>query len=287
MKNIYTLGLFCFLLFGNSHFLLAQLVGDTWAKTQQQKSGTVIITYIKTPALVYKDANDNLDGVCIDIFKAFVDYVKKNKGIIIKAKIQPEVTDFGRFLSGVSSGQGGVFGLGNITITAERKKIFQFTEPFINNLSFLITHNSLPTLNVLSSISTHFKGMKAYTVKGTTNEQYILEIKAKYFPTLQIEYVPTSGAVMTKVAGDNRSFSCLDFNYFSEGIRLQSPIKRHPIGDNGSEKFGFIMPLKSDWKGIWDEFFVQNKFVKSIEYRKILIKHLGTSAVAALDRFKD
>ncbi len=264
----------------------AELRGDSWATVQQRKSGTITITYIDTPGLSFRNQQGRLDGVCFDIIKDFMDYVKATKGIQLKANVMPESKSFGQFLSDVKLAQGGVFGLGNITITAERKQIYNFTPPFINNLSFIISHNSVPTLANINSLGTQFKGMTAYTVKGTTNEKIILDIKAKYIPSLSIVYLPTSGAVLTKVASDNRSFTSLDFNYYAEALKYNAPIKRHPVGDQREEDFGIIMPKNCDWTPVWEEFFANNRYTKSPEYRRILLKHLGPSAVRALEQYR-
>ncbi|MDX2304272.1 MAG: transporter substrate-binding domain-containing protein [Microscillaceae bacterium] len=271
----------------HSKAIAQALVADTWAAAQSKKSGLLILTYIKTPGLSFKDSYGNLDGVCFDIVKEFILYVKKTYGVQLQAKVMPESQDFNKFMEDIKTAKGGVFGLGNITITPEREQIYDFTPSFINNLTFLITHNSVPTLSSIQYIGSQFKGMRAYTVKSSTNEKFILDVKQKYFPQLEIIYVPNSGVALTKVASDNRSFTCLDFNYYAEALKFNSPIKRHPDGDNSTEKLGIIMPNNNDWKPIWDQFMHENRFTKSFEYRQILINHLGISAVKALERYVD
>jgi len=289
MTRVNFLNLFWFfsliILMGHSPPQTNQLKGDTWAEVQQKKTGTITVAYINAPGLTFRNTQGHLDGVCFDIVKSFIDYVKNTKGIVLKAQVMPESL-FSQFMEGIRTGQGGVFGLGNITITNERKLSYGFTPPFINNLSFIITHQTVPTLTNLSSIGTQFKGMTAYTVKGTTNEKIILEIKQKYMPTLSIVYLPSSGAALSKVAGDNRSFTSLDFNYYAEALKYNAPVKRHSAGDRKEEDFGIIMPKSTDWTPIWNEFFASNRFVKSPEYRKILLKHLGPSAVRALEQYR-
>ncbi|NJL14084.1 MAG: amino acid ABC transporter substrate-binding protein [Microscillaceae bacterium] len=263
----------------------AQLSGDTWASVNQKKTGYLTITYIQAPALTFRNEQGQLDGICFDIVKSFMDYLRTTRGINLKAKVLPETQDFSKFLLDIKSAQGGVFGLGNITITPERELTYDFSPPFINNLSFLLTHQSVPTLGALTDLGRQFAGMTAYTVKGSTNERYLLSLKQKYFPALRIVHLPNSGAVMSKVSSDNRSFTVLDFNFYAEALKYSAPIKRHPVGDHSEEFFGVIMPNNSDWKPIWEEFFSRTQFRKSIEYRKILTKHLGSSAVRALEMY--
>lgn len=261
------------------------LAGDSWASAKRFKKGTILLTYIKTPGLAYKNTEGNMAGLCFDIVKEFSNYLYDTYGVNLRIRVLPETKDFKQFLENIRTARGGVFGLGNITITPERELTYDFSPPFLNNLTFILTHSSIPELSSLRLIGQQFKGMKAVTVKGSTNEKVILQIKEKYFPGLPIVYVPSSGTALTKVVSDNRSFTSLDFNYYAEALKYNLSVRRHPPGDLYSEKFGFIMPNNSDWQGIWKEFLVENNFKRSATYRKILIKHLGLSAVKALERF--
>lgn len=272
---------------GLPHHTQAQiLAGDTWANAKQNKRGTIVLSYIYTPGLAFKNQYGELDGVCFDIVKEFIAFVQRETGVALKAKVRPQSQNFDSFMRGVKTAQGGVFGLGNITITVAREREYDFTEPFINNLAFMITHTSIPTLSALSNMANQFRGMQAYTVKGSTNEKYILELKNKYYPQLPIYYVPNSREALKKVVNDPQAFTSLDFNYFAEAIKSNYPIKRHPVGDVNVEQFGIIMPNNNDWKPLWDAFFKSENFIRSISYRKILIKHLGISAVRALDSYR-
>ncbi len=290
MKKIYLLSTFVFLL----SCLLAicpmpaqTLRGNTWAEVQRNQGGTIILTYIHTPGLAYKNGYGNLDGVCFDIIKQFIEYMQRSRGVNIKAQVMPETKNFNQFMATIQQANGGVFGLGNITITAQRELQYDFSPPFVKNLSFLLTHERIPTLSALSGISRQFQNLKAYTVKGSTNEQFILSLKRQYFPALKIDYVANSGEALSKIVQDPYSFTCLDFNYYAKALRSGQPIKRHPVGDNSTERFGIIMPNNSDWQPLWREFFQTYGFTRSPVYRNILIEHLGLSAVRALERYRD
>lgn len=77
----------------------------------------------------------------------------------------------------VKAGKGGVVGIGNITITDERKKEVKFTQPIITNSAILITQSGVPTLGKLEDMPATFSDFTAYTAKGTQNEKRINELK--------------------------------------------------------------------------------------------------------------
>jgi len=183
----------------------------------------------------------------------------------------------------VKGSNGGVFGLGNITITDERKREVKFSPPFITNLAFLITQNDVATLAKMEDLPTTFGKLTAYTAKGTLNEKRINELKQKYFPDMQITLTSTSQETLEKITSNRDGFAYLDLAFYLEAVQQRKPVKRHPIGDKASEQFGFAMPMNSDWSPILDEFFKANGgYRNSTEYKSILRKHLGETGMKLL-----
>lgn len=277
-KYLFVISIFCMSLSAQ-----AQLKGDTYASAKQKKSANVVYTYAEAPGFVSKDASGNVKGICVDLMNKFVDFVKTKHGISISVKYQAaKPDDFTYFLSEVKRANGGVFGLSNTTITEARKKEYNFSSPYITNIGMILSNKSVATMSKLSEIGTVFAGMTAVTVKNSTNEKYLLDVKAKYFPTMKIEYVSSFGIVSDKILSDSKKFANLDFTYYLDALKSNKAIKRHPGGDSSAEKFGIIMPRSNDWAPLLNE-FMSSGFVGSVEYRKILADNLGSNALKFLD----
>ncbi len=85
--------------------------------------------------------------------------METNYGIKINSTYQRvEGDDFAKMMKIIKDASGGIFGLGNITITEERKKVYEFSPPIMSNLSLLITHSSAPSLTNIENIGVVFKG---------------------------------------------------------------------------------------------------------------------------------
>ena len=259
------------------------LSGDSWSNIEKNKEGTIVISYLETPNFVYKNAEGRLDGICIDILREFVSYLQKSRNVKIKVSLQKKTEDFSIFLNTIKNAKGGVFGLGPITITGERKKAIAFTPPYIDNLSVLISNSKAPDLESLANIAETFKGMKAYALRNSTQEAELLDIKRRHFPELNIEYVSNPNELISKTLEDPKSFTRIDFLFYVDASQDKKPIKRHAVADIKTSPLGIILPLESDWLPLWEEFLTGKAAFKSKpEYQKILVKHLGTSAARAL-----
>lgn len=285
MKLVKLTGLFV-LTMGFIFSAQAQYTGDSWASVQSKKSGTVSFAYVETPGFVYKQ-NGQLTGICVDIMNDFIAYVNKTKGVKLTSKFVGDGSSFRGMYNNVKNSKGGVFGLGNITITQARKNEIKFSPAFITNFAVLITPPGIPTLKSMSNISTTFAGLTAYTAKGTLNEKRLMDIKNKYYPGMKMSYVASSPEALAKITSDSKSFTYLDVAFYLDAVQNGKSVKRHPVGDQGSEKFGFIMPMNSDWQPLMEEFFNANGgYTNSVAYKKILAKHLGNTGVKLLQSVK-
>ncbi len=257
--------------------------GDSWSQVKASGKGAVTFAYVETPGFVYKDKAGKLTGICVDIMGDFVKFVNDTKKVSLESKFMGDGSNFKGMYDKVKASSGGVFGLGNITITDERKKEVKFSPPFITNFAILITHNEVPTLSKLEDLSTTFSKLTAYTAKGTLNEKRITELKQKYFPDMKITVTSTSPETLSKMVADPTGFAYLDLAFYLDAIQEHKSIKRHPIGDKGAEQFGFVMPMNSDWYPLLDEFFKANGgYTNSPAYKNILTKHLGETGVKLL-----
>ncbi len=286
MKNYLTkISLVLALLF-TFQFSSAQLSGTTFEKAKTTKSADLTYTFSKTPGFIYSAGGSSYAGICVDIMKKFENYVKSKYGISINAKYRLASGDsFTRMLAAVKSAQGGVFGLGNITITDSRKKMYTFSPAFINNISLIITNKGAPSLGKMEDMATVFKGMTAYTVKGSTNEIEFYRWKKAYFPAMNIAYVGSFSEAVAKVAADTKAFTNVDFTYYLDAVKAKKPVKRHVAGASNSEEFGIIMPKSNDWAPVLAE-FMNSGFVGGSEYKAIIRKHLGESAIKLLESVK-
>ncbi|UII34213.1 transporter substrate-binding domain-containing protein [Fulvivirga ulvae] len=263
----------------------AQLRGDTYAEAKAKGTANWVFTYSEAPGFAAK-VNGKMTGITFDLMHKFKEFVEQKENIRVNITYESSASnDFILFMKQVREGKGGVFGLTSATITEERKKTYTFSPPYITNISMILSHNSVPTLANVADISKIFAGMTAVTVKNSTNEKVLTDIRNKYFPALKIEYVPSTRVAMQNVMKDPKKFTNADFTYYFEAIQNRQPIKRHPGGDIDTEQFGIIMPKSNDWDPLLEE-FMSSEFLESVYYKKIIADNLGQSAMKFFETIK-
>ena len=257
--------------------------GSSWAVTKAGGAGLIKFAYVETPRFVYKDASGKLTGISVDVMHDFVDWLKKDKNVVLRTEFVGDGASFRNMYETVKSSSGGVFGLGNITITEERKKEVKFSPPFITNFAILVSHDHFPQLTDWDQLATLFKGAHAYTAKGTINEGRMLSLKKAYYTGMNLHLTTSSHETLDKIVTDPQGFGYLDLAFYLEAVQLKKNIMRHPLGDKAAEQFGFVMPLNSDWYPVLEEFFNSaGGYLASSRYRSILHKHLGEAGMKLL-----
>jgi len=262
----------------------AQLIGTTYAEAQKTKAAAWAFTYFEAPSYSSKQADGSVQGLAVDIIKKFAEHVTKTQGIRISYEFKGSNSEsFKKVLQEVKEGKGGVFGLGNISITETRKKEYLFSPAFIKNISLLCTNKDVPTLESLDKAATVFANFKGVVVAGSTDEMRLVEFSKKHAPTTVITRVENNEEALSLISKDKKAYTTLDFTFFFKTQKEGAPIKRHPAGDQATEDFGIIMPKSNDWATPLSSFLTE--FLKSAEYKKLLLAHLGATGVQRLESF--
>ncbi|WP_462252615.1 transporter substrate-binding domain-containing protein [Ekhidna sp.] len=257
--------------------------GDTWAESLRNKRGNVILTNVHLAKFSDGESGKGT-GICFDIMDDFAEYVLKKYGVVVTYKYQPvaDPTNFQMFLTAVENSQGGVFGLGDITITDQRKNIFDFSPPYFSNMAVLVTEKSVPQLSSLGRIPTTFKGMRAVSQGGTTHDKRLKELKDQY--GFDIIYAASSVDKTFRVITSPKYFTYIDLPNYLELRAKGENIKRHPAGDVKGESYGFILPKGSDWTPVITEFFnADGGYMKGSDYKKVLSTNLNPEVVKLMD----
>lgn len=266
---------------------LAQLQGSSYAQAKQSGSAKFYYVYDGVAGFADKSQSGIVTGLLVDMMGQFEDYLKEKKGIDVSVEfVYAKDGDFQTFMNHVRTGKGGVFGLSNISISAERKRNYSFSPPFLDNVTVLLSNAKSDNVTAMENISIAFDGMTAYSLEGSTYYKRLSEIKSTYFPAMKIVNLSSGVELIDKLKTDEKSFAILDLNYYLEVLMQKHPIKRHPVGDQKDDQFGIIMPKNSDWEPLLRD-FMNTEILGTSNYSRIIVDNLGSSALRLLDSVKN
>lgn len=258
--------------------------GTTFAEAMETGTADVTVIYLEEDAFAYLDQNGNLTGIHIDIFEHFANWLRNAKNVHLNINYVGESESFSRFYQNVQNGQGGVFGLGTVTILERRRSEVSFTPPFLTNIAVLVSHEDVPEISSTNEIPQVFGDLTGLSIRGTTLEDRMNEMRAAHLPNLQLRDVASQVEALELIANNPQYFCYLDLSIYWPAMQQQRSIRRHPPGDQASELFGYIMPVNSDWVEPFTEFFnLGSGYRATGAYRNTLVRHLGVEVTRMLE----
>jgi ABC-type amino acid transport substrate-binding protein len=253
----------------------ATLSGDTWDEVIATSSGKLTALYVPAEGFSYHDKEGNLTGVTIDILNEFANYLSKHYQIELEINYVQEA-NWSRFYNMVVEGEDGLVGMGNVTITDERRSELAFTPYYMTNIASLITHENAPELVSIDDLNGTFTDLIALAFEGTLHEERLKKLVDKNAPGIPLQYAQSNTEIIEKISQTNTYFAYIDIYNYWRAVEQGLPLRRHEVADEADERFGYIMPLKTSWHPILNEFFeADGGFLQSDRYREIMEAHLG------------
>lgn len=248
--------------------------GDSYQLAQQQRSARLTVLYVPAEGFAYYDAAGELTGVSVDIMHDFVRWAGQHHQLQLELNFVAE-TDWQHFYQRIMHAEGGVFGLGNVTITEARKQELQFSPPYMNNVAALISHQDVPELTDWQQFNSHFAELSPLAFTGTLHEVRIRRLRDQYQPAEAIQRASSNPELLELVSSGDY-YSYVDAYNYWRARQAGMPLRDHPLAAETDETFGFIMPHSNDWAQFMLAFFAADGGYRQTEsYRQIMHRHLG------------
>lgn len=240
------------------------------------------VLFLNQVPFCYQEKGE-IKGIEADILRMFSEWTLGKKNIEIALKFEP-YSNFEKFIDTVALGNTMVIGAGTVSIKENRLKDLQFSPPYMNNVSVMITNGTIPTINNKGDVRSVLKSMKAIVTKDAVHVSYIEDLKKQYLPELEIEYSSNPLSVIETIGSDTRYFGYVDIITFWQYLKTSDRyIKMQRIFNVKDEKFAFVLPKNAEFQGLLTEFFDSGFGVTStIAYRSILEKYLGYEVISTV-----
>lgn len=252
------------------------LSGDPWPQVKEHGKGTLTAVYVPAAGFAYRDDAGQLTGVTVELMRAFADFVSDRHEVELTLDFIRE-DNWRTFYNDIVDADDGVIGMGNVTITGERREELAFSPPYMTNIASLITHRDTPPLTRMEDLEAVLGGRTALAFEGTLHEERLRTLTDRYYPGARFQMAASNDEIIELVGSGDRYFAYIDLYNYWRAVDEGAPLQRHRAGDEAAEQFGYIMPLATSWQPVISEFFDHNGgIVSTRHYRKIMETHLGT-----------
>lgn len=261
---------------------LAEDRGTTLHEARQLGNATLHVLYVEADGFAYTNAEGELTGVTVEIMRDFVAWYERYHATRIDLEFVEE-ENWQRFYQRIVDADGGVFGLGNVTITEARRQELQFSPAYLNNVAVLITSDDIPELGEWAEFTEAFADLQPMGFSGTLHETRVKALRDAYQPDRDI-LPATSNPQIIEAAAAGDVYSYIDAYNYWRAVEQGQPVRHHAIADEHGETFGIIMPHSNDWVDMMTAFFAADGgYRNTARYREILTLHLGEALTETLE----
>src|SRR5690554_5836363 len=255
--------------------------GPLRADVSGNMQATLRVLYVEADGFAYRNSAGDLTGVTVEIMREFVQWFERYHSVSLELEFVEE-TNWSTFYRRIQDAQGGVFGLGNVTITESRRDELQFSPPYMTNVAVLITPENTPELSDLSELANMFSDLQPMAFAGTLHETRITALRDQYQPDMDIRPATSNPEIINAVA-EGGYYSYIDAYNYWRAVAEGAAIRHHSVGDDPGETFGIIMPHSNDWAPVLTAFFAADGgFIYTDRYRAIMTEHLGEALTQLL-----
>jgi len=248
--------------------------GTSLAEARAQGHAELTVLFAEAQGFAAHNDAGEVIGVTADIMREFKQWFERYNAVTVNLNFEL-VEDWREFYQRIVEAEGGVFGLGNVTITEARKEQLQFSPPYMNNLAVLITQNGITPLENIQEANDDFKNLTPLAFEGTLHEDRVRALHRQWNLSQAVATAHTNPEIITKVS-DGGYFAYIDAYNYWRALEKGAPLKHHPVANDSSEQFGIIMPHSNDWAAMFAGFFAANgEFTNTQRYRDIMEYHLG------------
>lgn len=256
------------------------LAGPAFEEALASGRAAPVFVYVPAPGFAYRQ-DGRLTGVTVELLRDFAAFLRAQHGLEV-APCWLAQPDWRAFYAQVRDGRGGVFGVGNVTITQARRGELAFSPPYLRNIAVLVSHRDIAELGAMDEIADAFAGLTALEFTGTLHAQRIQALVTAWLPGLRREGVDSNEMLVRRIAEGGR-FGYMDAYNYWRAVDAGLPLRRHEVADEGAETFGVILPLDGGWQAAIDAFFAADGGYASGErFRGHLRAHLGEALAGML-----
>ncbi|UXP31970.1 ATP-binding protein [Reichenbachiella agarivorans] len=255
--------------------------GQSWRNAQINKKAQLDLLWFTSVPFIYADPSGKMVGVECEIMEAFKIYLNDKYQVDLKLN-WVETNNFYRIIERVrDSSQPQFIGVSALSITDERKDFLKFTEPYLPDITVLVSSKGTPIVHGYDQIYDMMISMKAVTIKGTSYENMLIDLRNQLGVEFEIIFIESDRNILDVINQSTDRFGFIDLPIYLMLIKRGEVLTRQNFFTTKGKGYSFIMPPSSDWDIPFNE-FMSDPDVK-MEIAQIVSEYMGPELFEFMD----
>lgn len=276
-----------FFLLSLTFFLLfsSNALADSWQQAKVDKRAELDLLWFTSRPFVQENNKQELLGLEYELIETFGDYILEKHGIALKLNWIKDKS-FNDVITNISSSsRPNKFGVSAFSITEERRQQVKFTNSYLPDISVLVSSQGTPIVRELEQVNELMNGLVAVTIKGTTYEKHLLQMKEELQMNYEIHYIDSDENLLDHISKSDHKFGFIDLPIYLIWLKNGRDLTRQNFFTIRGIGYGFIMPQSSDWDIPFNQFLADEDYKAKIS--SIISKYLGNELYQFIDNAYD
>ena len=245
----------------------------SWEKVNAEKKGALTVYWFESRPFIYENDDKQLAGIEYELIIGLATFVKQKYNVDLDIK-WIEAESFDNVFERVQKTTKPCFGASAFSITQKRQALVNFSPSYMSDIMVMISNKNIPITESAEEFYRTFTKLRAVTIKGTTYEHDLLQLKQKLEMPFEIDYISSAQNILRTIEERENTFGFIDLPmymmYFSENPSIM--VRRQNFNPVKREGYGILIPKNSDWINPVQEYFAQVTFQSDFE--KVIAQHL-------------
>jgi len=231
-----------------------------------------VVAYSENSPFIYLNSKGEVVGIEFEILQEFVRFVEARYGTRLNLAWE-HLDTFDALLDTLKNSKRSLLGIASISTLEERKKDFNITQSYMPDIEVIVSSGNFRSVGNLGEFARMVKENNAITVTNSTFERNILELKADYFPDIEIRYVPHVDILIEEVSNSDNAWGYISLHNYLSYYKSGKDISRQRFFMVENPGLSMATPLSSDWVQALDIFLADSTFKPLMD--ALVKKHLG------------
>ena len=255
--------------------------GQSWEEAQASGKAELDIYWFTSVPFMLRDPDGNLSGMEYEMLELFQSFLRTTYQVDLTLNWN-EAKSFIDILNRISTSENTMeIGISAFSITEERRELVNFTEPYLPDITVLVSSGGTPIVKSFEEISKMLRGMEAVTVEGTTYESLLHDLQDRLDYDFDILLIDSDKNILDYISRKDNRFGFIDLPIYLMLVRNGGDLTRQNLLTLRGTGYGFITPLNSDWTEAFNLFLSDPK--SKNEIAGIISKYLGAELFEFID----
>lgn len=260
---------------------LVQAKANSWEEAKRSGSAELDVIWYTSRPFISQTSTGEMMGIEYEMIVEFQRFVKKKYDVDLNLKWTEGVNFPWIFNEIKNSRKNNVFGISAYSITDERAKQVKFTNPYMPDVTVLVSSQGTPIIETFSEIDEFMTDMEAVTIRTTTYESMLEDLKKQLNIDFKIKYIESGQNILEEIRKAPNRFGFIDLPIYLMLIKQGGEVTRQNFFTIKGQGYGIIMPQHSDWDK------PLNEFLSNPEHAPIIAENISKYLSSELYEFID